>query len=540
MSPKKVAIIGAGRSGLVSAKYALENGLEPHVFEKSSQIGGLWAKNTAIWEGLYSNISIYSMMFSDHPWPRDSSIFASKQEVYDYLVSYAERFNLHHHIKLNYKVDKAVILEDNKWKITYSNMITSVSQTEIFDFLIIASGLHHKPRHVTFKNQSLFQGIIVHSSEFDFNDAKYKDKKVVVLGFGFSAIDASVNLVGKAREIVNVFSRPYPITHRLTNYQLLPNTYKIAPIDVFFKHPFLIHGFKEPTTEFSKEETVDLRKQAFKNMFPKQTIKEKSHPDLFVDLEDSSQEFLLVYSDNYIEMVEEKKIKPKRAKIQEITSDGLIHEDGSFESADVIVLCTGYDLNLDILDKPIIDLLKYENEINFRFQLLAYKYTFNPNVDNLAFVNKIEGLSIIGDELQAKYISLVFSGKIELDKSKMNKEIKKLKEMMSSREQRKAQYPYGGSNEVCKNLAIEMSCDEQLNIDHLKSSDPEVYEVLANKIYPPANYFYNQNKKSAERLAKEIGDMWKVDHVFENGDNLTSLDFAKKFHQHFKYQNNFD
>ena len=32
---KKVAIIGAGSSGLCSGKYALENNLEPTLFEKS-------------------------------------------------------------------------------------------------------------------------------------------------------------------------------------------------------------------------------------------------------------------------------------------------------------------------------------------------------------------------------------------------------------------------------------------------------------------------------------------------------------------------
>lgn len=59
---KRVAIIGAGSSGLVCAKYALENDLLPVVYESSNQVGGLWsAKDTAIWEGLHSNISKYTI-----------------------------------------------------------------------------------------------------------------------------------------------------------------------------------------------------------------------------------------------------------------------------------------------------------------------------------------------------------------------------------------------------------------------------------------------------------------------------------------------
>jgi flavin-dependent dehydrogenase len=39
MSGKKVAIIGAGSSGSCAAKYALENGLEPTIFEKAKYAG---------------------------------------------------------------------------------------------------------------------------------------------------------------------------------------------------------------------------------------------------------------------------------------------------------------------------------------------------------------------------------------------------------------------------------------------------------------------------------------------------------------------
>ncbi|KAL8177377.1 UNVERIFIED_CONTAM: hypothetical protein K2H54_001916 [Gekko kuhli] len=39
---QKVAIIGAGVSGLAAIKTCLEDGLEPTCFERSNDIGGLW------------------------------------------------------------------------------------------------------------------------------------------------------------------------------------------------------------------------------------------------------------------------------------------------------------------------------------------------------------------------------------------------------------------------------------------------------------------------------------------------------------------
>ena len=39
---KKVAVIGAGVSGLISLKCCVDEGLKPTCFEKTEDIGGLW------------------------------------------------------------------------------------------------------------------------------------------------------------------------------------------------------------------------------------------------------------------------------------------------------------------------------------------------------------------------------------------------------------------------------------------------------------------------------------------------------------------
>uniref|UniRef100_A0A8C5RTE6 Flavin-containing monooxygenase n=1 Tax=Laticauda laticaudata TaxID=8630 RepID=A0A8C5RTE6_LATLA len=39
---KRVAIIGAGASGLTAIKCCLDEGLQPTCFERSEDIGGLW------------------------------------------------------------------------------------------------------------------------------------------------------------------------------------------------------------------------------------------------------------------------------------------------------------------------------------------------------------------------------------------------------------------------------------------------------------------------------------------------------------------
>ena len=73
---RRVAVIGAGVSGLAAAKCLLNEGLEPVVYEQSPQIGGLWNYDEALPDGggvlyraLRSNTSKQTLAFSDFPLP---------------------------------------------------------------------------------------------------------------------------------------------------------------------------------------------------------------------------------------------------------------------------------------------------------------------------------------------------------------------------------------------------------------------------------------------------------------------------------------
>lgn len=82
----RVAVIGAGPSGLVAAKHLIEKGLHPTLFDKNTVLGGMWRPDgPTSWESLHTNLSRFSCCFSEHPWPESASMFPSKQEVFDYL-----------------------------------------------------------------------------------------------------------------------------------------------------------------------------------------------------------------------------------------------------------------------------------------------------------------------------------------------------------------------------------------------------------------------------------------------------------------------
>ncbi|KAL0427350.1 UNVERIFIED_CONTAM: putative flavin-containing monooxygenase 1 [Sesamum latifolium] len=99
---KRVAIIGAGISGLLACKYAASRGFNPVVFEAEEQVGGLW--NHTIESTRLQNIKDF-FQFSDFPWP--SSVrdpLPTNAELLEYLQSYARHFELLPYIKFNSKV----------------------------------------------------------------------------------------------------------------------------------------------------------------------------------------------------------------------------------------------------------------------------------------------------------------------------------------------------------------------------------------------------------------------------------------------------
>uniref|UniRef100_A0A670IA71 Flavin-containing monooxygenase n=1 Tax=Podarcis muralis TaxID=64176 RepID=A0A670IA71_PODMU len=103
---KKVAIVGAGVSGLASIKCCLDEGLEPTCFERSDDIGGVWRFTEDVEEGrasLYrsvvSNTCKEMSAFADFPYPEDFPVFLPHAKLLEYLRMYTKHFDLQKHIQ---------------------------------------------------------------------------------------------------------------------------------------------------------------------------------------------------------------------------------------------------------------------------------------------------------------------------------------------------------------------------------------------------------------------------------------------------------
>lgn len=392
---KRVAIIGGGVSGLLSTKYALENGLEPITFEKAADLGGLWKANeTAIWPNMRTNVTKYVTSFSDHNWPAESPVYLRSQHVQDHLLSYAEKFALTEHIRFSHSVEFVERLEDQSWRVTFKNLLTNEEKTELFDFLIIASGLYNTPKIPNDKDVDKFKGVIKHSKEFQPDDPIYKSKHVLVVGGCISGIDLSGQLADKADKVTNLFRRTPLIMPLLPRRKIGDNRYSILPLEMFS------YSRAETYSSLPMEEIMREKRAASKKNFPFQADKNPKCPEaLHIDFDDLETEIVSGMSEYYIERVKEGRLEPIRSTIERFDENGVYLANGRYIRCDVVLYCTGFKPAFDHLDKSILEAMKYRPE-KPKFSYILYKNTFIPGWDTLAFIGTYPRLYFTGYEFQ--------------------------------------------------------------------------------------------------------------------------------------------
>ena len=89
----RVAVIGAGVSGILAAIKLRESGFEDVVvYEKALKVGGTWRENT--YPGIACDVPSHVYSYSFAPNPDWSQKFAPGAEINDYLECIAERYGI--------------------------------------------------------------------------------------------------------------------------------------------------------------------------------------------------------------------------------------------------------------------------------------------------------------------------------------------------------------------------------------------------------------------------------------------------------------
>ena len=208
-----VLIVGAGFSGICMGIKLLKAGMKNFlIVEKSDDLGGTWYENR--YPGCACDVPahLYSFSFERNPdWTR---MFAGQQEIWQYLKSCVQRYELAPYIRFKTRFCEAAWNESaGHWRISTGKR--SRDNGNLDDALnirarVLVSGMGalHVPHYPEIPGIERFSGPSFHSATWR-SDVDLTGKTVAVIGTGASAIQFIPHIAPRAGKLY-IFQRTPP------------------------------------------------------------------------------------------------------------------------------------------------------------------------------------------------------------------------------------------------------------------------------------------------------------------------------------------
>jgi cation diffusion facilitator CzcD-associated flavoprotein CzcO len=367
----RVAIIGAGPSGLVAAKYALDAGFDVAVFEASDALGGQWhttAPHSGIWPGMRTNTSRAMTAFSDVAPAAGVPLHPSAEQIHAYLRAYAERFGLTGRIRLHTPVRH----------VTRDRVVDG----ERFDGVIVASGRFRRPHEL--HGFDAFAGEVIHAFDYP-GAAPYRGRRVLVYGNGISGLEIASDLA-TVTEVISAFRKPRYVIQKVVDG---------------------VSSDWQWYTAFGALERRLLPREELGRTMRDRVLRVAGDPAAFGAPEPDADFFAAGISlcQDYLAQVADARIICRSA-IAAVDGRRVTFADGSSENADAIVCATGYDIDIPYLGDDVWNVLGPD--------LALYQRTLHPDLPGFGVIGQFlaQGPYFPLLELQARWIVATWSGAV--------------------------------------------------------------------------------------------------------------------------------
>lgn len=329
---KSVGIIGAGAAGLCAAKHMLEAGFDVTLYEIGTRIGGMWVYEndngrSSAYRTLHINTARDLTNFSDFRFEESVPPFPSHWDMAKYLKDYADHFAITQHIRFKTKVTNVAPApsyapERPRWTLQLES-----GEAVEHDTVIVATGHLTKPLEVdAFKDG--FKGEYLHSHYYK-DPAQFVGKRVCVVGVGNSALDIASDLAMTSSNVTLVAR----------------STALIIPKLVFGK-PFwdAVKPFYKPWVP------------AFVRNKVLRTLVYIVQGDMVsLGFPDTSKRVHATSNANIVNHIKYRRVLVKQG-IDKIEGREISFVDGSKQDFDTLIAATGYLIDLDFMDKRIVQI----------------------------------------------------------------------------------------------------------------------------------------------------------------------------------------
>ena len=342
MAPPRVAIIGAGFSGIAAAIALTKRGITDYViFEKNPGIGGTWWANRYPGASVDLESHIYSFSFERHDWTRN---YADWHEILGYLESVAEKWGLLTRVRLSDGVTSVAWSDADS---SYTVISESGIDHGTFSAVISCVGFLNVPLIPPFaRGDHDFEGIICHTAQWP-EGVELTDRSVAVLGTGSSAVQVISEAAHQAKDVTIFQIEPNWLLpkghHQFTERERRLNRNSLV---YFWRRRRLYYGYdvrQIGARHARREGSVNRKRSESSRAFLAQSLGDR--PDLMAL---ATPEFAFearrtVISDRYYPALKEPHVHLVPHAVKGLTRTGLIDANGDHHDADLIVLATGFD-----------------------------------------------------------------------------------------------------------------------------------------------------------------------------------------------------
>lgn len=201
----RVAVVGAGMSGLLAAYRLGQAGIPFVIYEKNGDVGGTWHEND--YPGCRVDVPSHLYSYSFAPkadWPE---FFCTQDVLQEYFREFAKEFGLYEHIRFHTEVRAAQWDEERAhWTLTLAS--PDGEETAEAPVLLSAVGQLNRPSIPDLPGRQSFRGPAFHSAEWD-HCVDLTGKRVAVIGTGASAFQFVPEIAAAAADLL-VFQRTPP------------------------------------------------------------------------------------------------------------------------------------------------------------------------------------------------------------------------------------------------------------------------------------------------------------------------------------------
>ncbi|KAH8816361.1 monooxygenase flavin-binding family protein-like protein [Xylogone sp. PMI_703] len=336
-----VVIVGAGISGINTA-YRLQTeipGIKYTILEARGAVGGTW--DLFRYPGIRSDSDLYTFGLAWFPWTENEGIVAGPK-IRKYLNNAISKHGIDKQIKFHHKVETA------DWSSKERSWIFSVDangEKKVIRsrWYVAASGYYdyHEPYKAEIPGLQNFKGTILHPQSWP-EDLDYKDKKMIIVGSGATAITLLPSLAQTAARVTMVQRSPTYIISVPGRDRLAERVRKIFPAWVSAKFdrwknfliPQLFYYFCQKWPQSARN---FLTKMAQKQL-PKDIPVDPHFTPRYNPWE---QRLCTAPSGDFYKALRKGNADIVTGSIKTVTETGIIMEDGKEIEGDFIITATG-------------------------------------------------------------------------------------------------------------------------------------------------------------------------------------------------------